>query len=122
MKLKVTRLALGVTTGSVTQILTGKRGDHPTMAKCLGQALKIAPEELAKLQAEWDLHQAEEPDPIVGARARIMAGYPVREMIKRGWIVDTDAPELLIRQICGFFSAATIDEVTFSACSKTHWI
>ena len=102
---------LGVTTGSVTQILSGKRGISPAMAKALGQALKLAPEVLAKLQAEWDLHQAQEPDPIIGARAHILASYPVREMIKRGWIIDTDAPNSLVRQICRFFDVSTLDDV-----------
>ena len=81
------------------------------MAKAMGRALGVAPSDLAAMQAEWDLKQAEEPPLIVQTRARILARYPLREMIKRGWLIDTEKPDALEEQACKFFGIARIDEI-----------
>lgn len=106
---------LGVTTATINQIVAGKRGVSHSMAKALGSALGIRPETLVRLQAEWELQQAEGPDPIVAARARVLSQYPLRDMIKRGWIPDTGDPAVLETQVCRFFGVRYIDEVPYLA-------
>jgi HTH-type transcriptional regulator / antitoxin HigA len=103
--------ALGVTTATVNQIVTGKRGISPAMAKALGRALDIQPETLATMQAAWELKQAEEPAAIVDTRARIQSRFPLREMIKRGWLPETDRPEVLKLRAREFFGVQSLDEV-----------
>lgn len=102
---------LGVTTATVNQVLGGKRGVSHNMAKALGLALNIQPKLLVDLQADWDLYLAEEPASIVSIRARILTAYPLREMIKRGWIPETDDPSILERRVCKLFGARTLDEI-----------
>lgn len=103
--------ALGVTTSTVNQLISGKRGITGNMAKALGQALGIDPVALVKLQAEYEIESANEPDPIVTSRARILSKYPLRDMLKRGWIEDTKDPNKLEQGICKFFGAETLNQV-----------
>ncbi|MBK5264672.1 MAG: helix-turn-helix domain-containing protein [Alphaproteobacteria bacterium] len=78
--------ALGTTTSAVNQILSNKRGISANMARALGIALGEAPEKFARAQADWDVGNAESPADQVAARSRVLTKYPLREMIKRGWI------------------------------------
>ena len=108
---------LGTTTAAVNQILNDKRAISHNMAKALAAALDIAPEELARLQAEWDIRKADDPDPAIATRAKIFARYPLREMAKRGW-VDPEHPSKSIEtQICEFFGVQSLNEVPYLAHS-----
>ena len=40
----------------------------------------------ANLQQAYDLSQARSPEPSIAVRRNMQTTYPVREMIKRGWI------------------------------------
>ena len=83
-------------------IISGKRGISPEMAKGLADAFDVPAEFFANLQSTYDLAKARNPDPGVSRRARLQDRYPVREMIKRGWLQDTDATLLEI-QMTRFF-------------------
>jgi HTH-type transcriptional regulator/antitoxin HigA len=108
---------LGTTTASVNQILNDKRAISHNMAKALSVALKISPEELARLQAEWDLRRADDPDPSIATRARIFERYPLREMAKRGWIDPEHRTKSIEAQICEFFGVHSLNEVPYLAHS-----
>ena len=79
----------------------------------------------ARIQAEWDVRNADRPDPGIAARSRILSRYPLREMIRRGWIDPEFGEGSIEEQVCRFFGVSTLDEVphlTHSAkktdCSK----
>lgn len=101
---------LGVPEQSVNQITLGKRGISPEMAKALGDAFEVSPEFFANLQKAYDLSRAREPDPSVKRRAKLQSSYPVREMIKRGWLEDTDATMLEL-QMARFFEVANCNDI-----------
>jgi HTH-type transcriptional regulator/antitoxin HigA len=103
--------ALGTTTAAVNQILNDKRGISHVMARALGAALERSPGVFARIQAEWDVLHADEPDPGVSARARILARYPLREMLKRGWIDPEHRDGSLEQQVCRFFGVQLLDDV-----------
>ncbi len=63
--------ALGTTTAAINQILSDKRGISHNMARTLGAALDQQASTFARVQAEWDVQRAEEPDPTVSTRARV---------------------------------------------------
>lgn len=113
---------LGVPEQSVNLIILGKRGVSPEMAKALGDAFEVSPEFFANLQKAYDLSRAREPDPSVRRRARLQSSYPVREMIKRGWLEDTDAAMLEV-QMARFFEAASCDDIPYlaHAAKKSHY-
>jgi len=95
---------------AVNLILAGKRGISPEMAKALGEAFDVNPEFFANLQKIYDMSRAREPDPGVARRARLQSAYPVREMIRRGWLEDTDAA-MLEAQMARFFGVPTASEI-----------
>ncbi len=106
---------LGRSTASVNQILSDRRGVTASMAKALGTAFDIDPVTLAHLQAEHDLAQADEPDPMVATRSRVLSVCPLREMLKREWIRDTSDPDELERVVAHFFGESSLDRVPYIA-------
>src|SRR5215469_17449985 len=101
---------LGCPEPAVNMIISGKRGISPEMAKALGKAFDVPPEFFSNLQNAYDLAQAREPDPGVARRARLQDRYPVREMLKRGWLQETDAALLEI-QMAKFLEVESVEEI-----------
>jgi HTH-type transcriptional regulator / antitoxin HigA len=79
---------LGCHPKAVNQIINGKQGISPTMSRALGQALSLPDDHFADLQKAFDLACASPPDPAVALRAKMRTSYPIREMIRRGWLSD----------------------------------
>jgi len=105
---------LGCPEQAVNMILSGKRGISPDMAKALGEAFDVPAEFFANLQQTYDLAQARTPDPSVAIRRNMQSTYPVREMIKRGWIVQSDTA-MLETQLIRFFGVLDADEIPYMA-------
>ena len=105
---------LGAPEGAVNLIISGKRGISPEMAKALGDAFDVSPMFFSNLQNAYEMSRARSPDPAIAKRALFQGAYPVREMIKRGWLADTDVP-LLEGQLMRFFRRNSIDSVPYLA-------
>ncbi len=99
---------LGVSEQAINPILNGKRGISPEMAKVLGEGFDVPAEFFANLQQAYDLAQARTPDTSVALRRTMQSTYPVREMIKRGWIEQSDATMLQI-QLTRFFDVPSFE-------------
>jgi HTH-type transcriptional regulator/antitoxin HigA len=100
---------LGVNSATVNQIISGKRGISAEMAKALAAAFALPLDTFARLQARWELQTARDPDPSVTARARVQAAYPLREMMKRGWIGGEGRE--IGDDLCEFFEVKSLDAV-----------
>lgn len=105
---------LGVPEQAVNLILSGKRGISADMAKALGEAFDVQAEFFTNLQRRYDLSLAKAPDPSVARKARLQSKYPVREMIKRGWFIDTQA-DLLEAQMSRLFEVKNTEEIPYFA-------
>lgn len=105
---------LGVSEQAVNVIVSGKRGISPEMAKALGEAFDVSAEYFANLQKMYEMANAKEPDPGISRRASLQSVFPVREMIKREWIVDTDV-SLLELQMMRFFCKNNMDDIPYLA-------
>jgi len=103
---------LGVSEQAINPILNGKRGISPEMAKAFGEAFDVPAEFFANLQQAYGLAQARTPDISISARRTMQSIYPIREMIKRGWIEQTDTNMLQI-QLTRFFESPTLDEIPY---------
>jgi HTH-type transcriptional regulator/antitoxin HigA len=101
---------LGCPEQSVNIILSGKRGITPEMAKALAKAFDVSPELFINLQRRFDLAQAPDPNPDVERRARFQSRYPIREMLRRGWLENTDSA-MLEMQMVRFFERKTVEEI-----------
>lgn len=98
---------LGVNTATVNQIINGRRGISPDMAKALAVAFDVPVQSLAAVQAQWELDRARDPEPGVAARARVQGEYPLREMIKRGWL----SGDALESELAAFFGVGDLADV-----------
>ena len=85
---------LGCQPNVVNHIINGKQGISPAMSKALGEALQMPPDYFANLQKAYDLANASPPDPAVSLRAKLQESYPIREMMKRGWLSADRSDEL----------------------------
>ncbi len=79
---------LGVTPGTINQLVNSKRPITAEMAKLLGAAFDQPAERFMELQGQWSLAQAPDPDERVRERIQAQGRFPLREMAKRGWIDD----------------------------------
>src|SRR5260370_22895513 len=103
---------MGCSEQAINPILNGKRGISPELAKALGDAFDVPAEFFANLQQAYDLAQARKPDPSVAARRTMQSAYPVREMIKRGWIEQSDTT-MLETQLVRFFNVNSLKEIPY---------
>jgi HTH-type transcriptional regulator/antitoxin HigA len=103
---------LGISTQQLSPLLNGKRDISPDMAVALGDAFDVPADFFANLQKLYDLNKAKRPDPGVRTRANWVNTFPVREMIRRGWIEDTE-PDLLDLQMMRFFNTNSVQDIPF---------
>lgn len=103
---------LGVSPQQLSPILNGKASITPDWAAALGDAFDMPAEFFANLQKMYDLHKAKPVDPGVRTRATWLSVFPVRDMIKRGWIEDSE-PALLDLQMMRFFGKNRIEDIPF---------
>lgn len=100
---------LGMGEQQLSRILAGKQAITPDLARQLGDAFDVPADFFANLQKQYDLSRAKEPDPSIKTRAALQSRYPIREMIRRGWIEDAE-PSLLELQIARFFEVESMDD------------
>jgi HTH-type transcriptional regulator / antitoxin HigA len=114
---------LNVPVSAVNMIIAGKRGISPEMAKALGAAFDVSAELFSNLQRSFDLARAREPDPGVAQRARLSTAYPVREMIRRGWLTASDDANTLEKEMAAFFEVASLNDIPHlvHAAKKTRY-
>jgi HTH-type transcriptional regulator/antitoxin HigA len=95
----------------VNQIIKGKRGITPEIAKDFAAAFGTSALLWLNLEAAYRLHTDPVPaSSAIARRARIRELFPVREMAKRGWIgVSKDAEELE-NEVMRFFGIQAVDE------------
>jgi HTH-type transcriptional regulator/antitoxin HigA len=102
---------------AVNLLVSGKRGISPDMAKALGAAFDVSPDLFLNLQRDYDLALARDPDPGISMRARLQSSYPIREMIRRGWLIDADAANLQL-QMARFFDASSAEDIHLPHAGK----
>ncbi len=93
-------------------LLNGKANITPDLAAALGDAFDMPAEFFANLQKLYELNRVKPVDPGVRTRATWTACFPVREMINRGWIEETE-PSLLDVQMLRFFCKNRIEDIPF---------
>lgn len=95
----------------VNQIIMGKRAVTPETAQAIAAALGTSAELWLNLEAAHQLYNKTAAAP---ARIRIEAAlrekFPVREVLKRGWIEKSDNPEVLTNRVMAFYRITSLDE------------
>ncbi len=103
----------------INEIIAGKKSITPETAMQLGDSLGTGPDVWMNLESQYQLSKVQTSDGQVARRARLYERFPVREMIKRGWIQATKNVEELERQFLAFFSLKSInDDVSLCHAAK----
>jgi HTH-type transcriptional regulator/antitoxin HigA len=105
----------------VSELISAKRAITPETAKGLAAAFGTSAELWMNLESGYQLSKTAFEAHKVTRRARLYDKFPVKEMIRRGWVAPTKDMDKLERSFCTFFSISSIDEVpTFPHSAKKH--
>ena len=103
---------VGTSVQQLNKILSGQGNITPRWAQQLAAAFGVNPQFFLNLQSMYDLQNAAQPEPGISIRANWLSAFPVREMIRRGWIEDTEA-DLLDLQMMRFFNVNNIRQIPY---------
>lgn len=105
----------------ISEIVTGKRAITPETAKGLEAALGTSAELWMNLEAGYQLSRARVETSNVSRRAKLYAKFPVKELLRRGWVRHASDLETLENNFCRFFEIKSMDEnPTFGHAAKKH--
>jgi HTH-type transcriptional regulator/antitoxin HigA len=110
---------IGKDTRLVYEIINGKRAITPETAIIFGEALGTSPELWMNLESQYQLSKVRSKQTSVSHKAQLHTKFPVREMIKRGWIESTKNIDVLEKQLFDFFGIKHLDDApTFEHAAK----
>ena len=107
---------LGRPVNLVNEIIVGKRGVTPEMAKGFAAAFDTSAQYWMNLDSAYQLWRLRKDNPDVSKRAKLFEKAPIMDMLKRNWIGATDNVEVLERRVLDFFRIKSLDdEIRFRA-------
>lgn len=101
---------IGKDTRLVHEIVKGKRAITPETAMILAEAFGTSPELWMNLESQYQLSKVHPQQNSISRKAQLYTKFPVREMIKRGWIGSTKNVDVLEKQLLDFFEIKDIEE------------
>ncbi len=103
----------------VNEIIAGKKAITPETAVQLGDALGTGPAIWMNLEAQYQLSKVTTRSDVVARRAALYDRFPVRDMIKRGWVGASENIDVLEQQFLSFFGIKSLeDKATFAHAAK----
>jgi HTH-type transcriptional regulator/antitoxin HigA len=94
----------------INEIIAGKRAITPETAIQLSASLGTSAELWMNLESQFQLSKASAPDILIEKKAKLYEKFPVREMIRRGWVAANDDVALLEQQFLHFYGITSIEE------------
>lgn len=94
----------------ISQIIAGKRGITPQTANAIAAALGTSPELWMNLDSAYQLFLADPAPERIAKEAMLREKFPVREMIKRGWIEPSQSYDVLLARILAFYGIRSLEE------------
>lgn len=93
----------------VNEIIAGKRGISPDTAKELAAALGTSAQFWMNLETAYQLWKTAPASERISKEARLRERFPVREMIRRGWIEASESFDIVEAQVLRFFNIPSVD-------------
>lgn len=106
----------------ISELIAGKRAVTPETAKGLADAFGTSPDYWMNLESQYQLSKVNLPNDNVARKARLYGKFPVREMLRRGWVRMSENVDVLEQRFCEYFAIQSVDE-TPQLCHrprKTH--
>jgi HTH-type transcriptional regulator/antitoxin HigA len=95
----------------INLIVSGKQALTPETATQLGDAFGTGAQFWLNLESAYRLSQVEPAESPVARRANLYELFPVREMVKRGWVEFSPNIDVLEKRFCDFFEIPSLNEV-----------
>jgi HTH-type transcriptional regulator/antitoxin HigA len=95
----------------ISEIISGKRAVTPETARGFAAAFGTDPQLWMNLESAYRLSRAKPTEDAVQRRARLYGLFPMKEMIRRGWVESTERVEVLEQRILSFLGITSLDEV-----------
>ncbi|WNC95579.1 HigA family addiction module antitoxin (plasmid) [Paraburkholderia sp. FT54] len=106
----------------INEIIAGKRAVTPETARGLGEAFGTSAEYWMNLESQYQLSKVRPVNDHVARKASLYSKFPVREMMRRGWVRASENIDVLEQRFCEFFDIPdmTADPALSHAAKKTH--
>lgn len=106
----------------ISELIAGKRAITPETAHGLSDAFGTSAEYWMTLEGQYQLSKVKVTNDHVARKARLYSKFPVREMLRRGWVQASENIEVLEQRFCEFFAISNMDaEPTLCHhAKKTH--
>lgn len=101
---------MGRPTRLINEIIAAKKSITPETAVQLGEALGSDARFWMNLESQYQLSKVTKPDNLIARRAQLYARFPVRDMVKRGWVQLSENIEVLEQQFKTFFGIDRLDQ------------
>lgn len=107
----------------VNEICTGKKSITPETAIQLADGLGTSPELWMNLESQFQLSKVRPTSNSIKRKAELHGKFPLREMIKRGWIGASDNIDILEKQCLDYFEVKNIGQqpVLLHAAKKSSY-
>ncbi len=106
----------------ISEVIAGKRAITPETAKGLADAFGMSPDYWMNLESQYQLSKVKLPNENVARKARLYEKFPVREMLRRGWVRTSENIDVLEQRFCAFFSISDLSAkpMLCHSAKKTH--
>lgn len=106
----------------ISELIGGKRAITPETAIGLSAALGSSPEYWMALETSYQLSKIRSSSESIKRKASLYEKFPVREMVRKGWVDWSDDYSELEQQVFRFFGIRSMSEepVLPHAAKKTH--
>jgi HTH-type transcriptional regulator / antitoxin HigA len=99
----------------INEIIAAKKAITPQTATQLAASLGTSAELWMNLETQYQLSKVSTHDASIERKAKLHAKFPVRELVKRGWVDRTKDIDTLERQIIKFYELKSLDDTPLLA-------
>ena len=100
---------IGKSARLVNEIIAGKRAITPDTAHVLAEAFGTSAQFWMNLESSYQLSKLKIDASPVARRAKLYSLFPVKDMIKRGWIAASESLDVMEAQFCNFFELDNLE-------------
>jgi HTH-type transcriptional regulator / antitoxin HigA len=111
---------IGKPVRTVNEIIAGRRQITPETAMAIAAALGTSPQFWMILETAYQLSRVDPAPERIGREARLRERFPVREMIKRGWVDASGTYEVLETRVFEFFGISDMERGQVWPCSPAQ--
>jgi HTH-type transcriptional regulator/antitoxin HigA len=94
----------------INEIIAAKKSITPETATQLAASLGTSADLWMNLETQYQLSKVRAKDAGIERKAKLHGKFPVRDLIKRGWIEQTNDIDLLERQVLQFYELESPDD------------